>query len=142
ATPLLELLPWDERGAGLLRAMNTPEQKQHLGGPETAAKLAERQARYLTYHRPGATEMLPIATQGTIVGSIGYWQIERDGGPAYETGWEVISAAHGRGIGGTAAAMLMARLKPLARHRYVFAFPVPENAGSNGICRKLGFELI
>jgi RimJ/RimL family protein N-acetyltransferase len=34
----------------------------------------------------------------------------------------------------------MARLKPLARHRYVFAAPAPENAGSNGICRRLGFE--
>ncbi len=36
----------------------------------------------------------------------------------------------------------MARLRPVARHPYVFAFPTPENPGSNGICRKLGFELI
>ena len=29
----------------------------------------------------------------------------------------------------------------MALHRYVYAYPTPDNAGSNGICRKLGFEL-
>jgi RimJ/RimL family protein N-acetyltransferase len=122
--------------------MNTPEQKQHLGGPETAEKLLDRQTRYLTYHRPGETEMLRIVEGGAVVGSIGYWEIERDGQPAYETGWELMTEHHGRGLGVTAATALMARLRPLARHRYVFAFPTPENPGSNGICRRLGFELI
>ncbi|MBL8596874.1 MAG: GNAT family N-acetyltransferase [Devosia sp.] len=142
AIPILTLLPWDDAGLGLLRAMNTPEQKHHLGGVETEDKLAERQGRYLTYHRPGETEMLRIAADGEIVGSICYWETERDGAPAYETGWEVLPAHHGRGLGVAAARALLDRLRPLARHRYVFAFPTPDNPASNGICRKLGFELL
>jgi RimJ/RimL family protein N-acetyltransferase len=138
----LTLLAWDESGMALLRALNTPQQKVHLGGPESEAKLIDRQARYLTYHLPGDTEMLCIAAGGEIVGSIGYWEIERNDQPAYETGWEILAERHGRGIGGAAAKALMQRLQPIARHRYVFAFPTPENPGSNGICRKLGFELI
>jgi RimJ/RimL family protein N-acetyltransferase len=138
----LELLAWDDTGLDLLRAMNTAEQKQHLGGPETEAKMLDRHQRYLTYHRPGETEMLRIAVGGEIVGSIGYWEVTRDGGLAYETGWEIVAARHGRGIGGGAAGALMARLKAVAAYRYVFAFPTPDNPGSNGICRKLGFELV
>jgi RimJ/RimL family protein N-acetyltransferase len=137
-----ELLPWDDTGLDLLRAMNTAEQKRHLGGAETAAKLAERHGRYLTYHRPGETEMLRIAVGGTVVGSIGYWEISRDGGMAYEAGWEILAAQHGRGYGAGAAQAVIARLRPIALHRYVFAFPTPDNPGSNGICRKLGFDLL
>jgi len=140
--PAIDLRPWDETGLALLEAMNTPAQKLHLGGPESAAKLRERHARYLTYHHPGDVEMLRIAADGDIVGSIGYWQIERAGAPAYEAGWEILTAHHGRGFGGAAAALLMARLKPLARHAHVYAFPTPDNPGSNGICRRLGFALL
>lgn len=138
----IALLPWDESGLYLLRAMNTPAQKVHLGGPESEEKLLDRQARYLNYHLPGDTEMLRIARGGETVGSIGYWETERNGEAGYETGWELLQAHHGRGFGSAAAIALVARLKPVARHRYVFAFPTPENPGSNGICRKLGFELI
>ncbi len=86
--------------------------------------------------------MLLIAEDGDVAGSIGYWQIERNGAAAYETGWEVLGRYHGRGIGTRAGAALMQRLAAVARHRHVFAFPLPENAGSNGICRRLGFELL
>lgn len=135
-------MPWDESGLALLRGLNAPDQKVHLGGPESEEKTLDRHGRYLTYHELAETEMMRIVVDGEVVGSIGYWEIERNGEPAYETGWEVLIAHHGRGIGSRAAAMIIARLKPIARHRYVYAFPTPENAGSNGICRKLGFALI
>ncbi|RYE10005.1 MAG: N-acetyltransferase [Hyphomicrobiales bacterium] len=141
SAPDLRLLPWDERGLGLLKAMNTPEQKRYLGGIETAEKMDERHGRYLTYHRPGETEMVMIERDGAIVGSTGYWESAWRGTPAYETGWEVVAGQHGQGIGATAVGQLLGRLKPLARHDYVYAFPTPDNPGSNGICRKLGFEL-
>lgn len=138
----IDLLPWDHTGLDLLRAMNNAAQKQHLGGIETEAKLLERHERYLGYHRPGAVEMLRIERSGEIVGSIGYWEITRNGAPAYEAGWEVRKPYHGLGIGRLAAEMLMARLRPVARNRHLFAFPTPENPGSNGICRRLGFEML
>ena len=139
--PRIELLAWDESGLALLEAMNAPAQKMHLGGPESAAKIADRHARYLTYHRPGEVEMLRILADGVIVGSVGYWERDEAGQTIYEIGWEVLAAFHGRGIGTAAAAALLDRLKPVARQSAVFAYPTPENAGSNGICRKLGFTL-
>jgi RimJ/RimL family protein N-acetyltransferase len=138
----ITLLPWDDTGVNLLRGMNTAEQKRHLGGPETEEKLVERQSRYLTYHRPGEVEMLRIAAGGVVVGSVGYWEISRDGGMAYETGWAILPEYQGRGLGASATRRLMEQLKPIAVYRYVFAFPTPDNPGSNGICRKVGFELM
>ena len=122
--------------------MNTAEQKRYLGGPESAEKVADRHRRYLTYHLPGESEMLRIAADGVVVGSIGYWETEHDGAQAYETGWEILAVAHGKGIGSRAAQMLVDRLRPLARHPSLYAFPSPDNSGSNGICRKVGFDLL
>jgi RimJ/RimL family protein N-acetyltransferase len=138
----LSLLPWDDTGIALLRACNTPDQKLHLGGPETEEKLVERQSRYLTYHRPGEVEMLRITADGEVAGSVGYWEISRDGGMAYETGWAILPDYQGRGLGASATRSLMEHLKPIAVYRYVFAFPTPGNPGSNGICRSVGFELM
>ncbi len=140
--PTLALLPWDDTGLGLLRAINTAGQKRHLGGPESEATLGERHGRYLAYHRPGEVEMLRTLVDGAVVGSVGYWEISRGGEMAYETGWEILTSHQGRGHGTRAAAMLIGRLKPVAVYRYVYAFPVPDNQGSNGICRKLGFGLV
>jgi RimJ/RimL family protein N-acetyltransferase len=61
---------------------------------------------------------------------------------AYEAGWEISPQVQGRGIGSAATLALLAHLKAVARHRFVYAYPTPANAGSNGICRKLGFELL
>ncbi len=140
--PTVDLLPWDETGRALLDALNTAEQKRHLGGPEAIAKLDDRHTRYLTYHRPGEVEMLRIGTGGAIVGSIGYWEIDREGVAAYETGWEILPAFHGRGLGLAAGLAMLDRLRPLARYRYIFAFPAPENLASNILCDRLGFEHI
>jgi RimJ/RimL family protein N-acetyltransferase len=122
--------------------MNAPEQMRHLGGPESEEKVLERQRRYITYHRPGEGEMLLIASDGEVVGSIGYWEITRDGGVAYETGWGILPGQQGRGLGSAATRLLVGRLTPVAVYRYVFAFPTPDNPGSNGICRSVGFELL
>jgi RimJ/RimL family protein N-acetyltransferase len=140
--PNIDLLDWDQGGLELLRALNTPEEKLHLGGPETEAKTLDRHQRYLGYHQPGETEMLRIAVDGEVVGSVGYWERDEAGEKTYEMGWELLPRVHGRGIGTAATAALLGRLQPIARHRFVYAYPTPENAGSNGICRKLGFELL
>jgi RimJ/RimL family protein N-acetyltransferase len=138
----LELLSWDESGLELLRALNTPEEKLHLGGPESEEKTLDRHRRYLGYHTPGEVEMLRVAVDGEVVGSVGYWERDEAGEPIYEVGWELLPRVHGRGVGTAATAALLARLKAVARHRFAYAYPTPDNAGSNGICRKLGFELL
>lgn len=135
-------MAWDESGLALLQAMNTPEGKAHLGGPESDVKTLDRHQRYLTYHQPGEVEMLRVFADGAVVGSVGYWARDEKDERIYEMGWELIPAMHRRGLGTAAVVALLRRLKPLAKHRFGYAYPTPANAGSNGICRKLGFELI
>ncbi|HVY51603.1 MAG TPA: GNAT family protein [Devosia sp.] len=138
----ITLLPWDESGLALLRSLNTPEEKRYLGGPESEEKLLERHARYLTYHKPGEVEVLQVASAGETVGAVVYWEREEAGETVYEAGWELLPRMQGRGVGTAATAAMLSRLQPLARHGYVYATPTPDNAASNGICRKLGFTLI
>ena len=135
----LTLLAWDDRGAALLKALNTPTGKAHLGGPESDEKLADRHQRYLGYARPGDTECFMVAIGDALVGSVVYW--EGDDG-AYEVGWEIVPNWHGRGVGARAVALMLDHLAKVRRHDLAFAYPTPDNAGSNGICRKLGFDLI
>jgi RimJ/RimL family protein N-acetyltransferase len=85
--------------------------------------------------------MMLCALGGEVVGSVGYWVTAWQGEAAYETGWAILPAHQGRGLGASGTRAMMERLKPVARHRYVYAFPTPDNPGSNGICRKVGFEL-
>ena len=115
--------------------MNTPDAKTYLGGPESDEKVADRHARYLTYGKPGEVEVLRVAAGGEVVGAVVYWEREEAGETVYEAGWEMLPRVHGRGIGTAATAAMLARLQPIARHRYVYATPTPDNAGSNGICR-------
>jgi len=140
--PNIDLLDWDESGLDLLRGLNTPEGKRHLGGPESEEKTLDRHRRYLGYHHPGQDEMLRVAADGDVVGSVCYWERDEAGEQIYEIGWELLPRVHGRGFGTAAAAALLARLQPIARHRYAYAYPTPDNAGSNGVCRKLGFEFM
>lgn len=141
-SPHVSLAHWDENGLALLRRGNTPEQKLHIGGPESEEKLVDRQRRYVTGTRPGWTQMFRIICDGEETGSIGYWEHEHDGMTIYETGWEVLPGFHGRGIGKTAATLVITELKKVARHRWLHAFPSPDNAPSNAMCRALGFELL
>jgi RimJ/RimL family protein N-acetyltransferase len=137
----IELQAWDDSGLTLLRALNAPHQKRYLGGPEKEEKILTRHTRYLRLDTPGATRMLRIVIDGTNVGSIGYWERDWQGLSVYETGWEVLAAFQGQGVASRAALRLIAELKASARHRWLYAFPSPENAASNALCRHLGFDL-
>ena len=83
------LAPWGPDDLPLLERANTPEMTAHLGGPETPAELDERQERYLRLMEAGEAAMYRIELDGTAVGGIGYWQVEHEGTPAWETGWNV-----------------------------------------------------
>lgn len=133
---------WSAGDIDILERCNTLEVKRYIGGPETPEKLLDRHRRYLDEAIPGETRMFRISYDGLGAGSIGYWERRWRGGPVHETGWAVVPDLHGRGIAGRAAALLIEVLRGERRHRYLHAFPAPDNAASNAICRKLGFELM
>jgi RimJ/RimL family protein N-acetyltransferase len=137
----VRLEPWGKDDLELVRRlMGDPAMTEHLGGPESEEKLLARQRRY----ELEGSGMFKIVDEGTgePAGSVGYWEKDRRGETVYETGWMVLPEFQGRGLAATATRRAIEAAHAELKHRYLHAFPSVENAPSNAICRKLGFELL
>jgi RimJ/RimL family protein N-acetyltransferase len=141
ATVTLE--PWASDDLPLLeRLMGDSRMTEHLGGPESLDELRERQHRYENVI--GGNHMFKIvegASNGGV-GSVGFWTREWRDERVYEIGWMVVPESQGRGIAAAATAQAIELAKRDDKHRFVHAFPNVDNAPSNAICQKLGFELL
>jgi RimJ/RimL family protein N-acetyltransferase len=133
--------PWREDDLPLLEKLTgDPAMMEHLGGPESREKIAERQSRY---ERPGSGMFRIVdGATGEAVGSVGYWERVWRGQHVYEIGWSVLPAFQGRGFASRATAQAIARARAERKHRFLHAFPSVANGPSNAICRKLGFTLL
>jgi RimJ/RimL family protein N-acetyltransferase len=140
----VRLEPWGEDDLPLLRRLlGDPAMTEHLGGPESEEKLVSRQARYTTLGEAGSGQMFKIVdADGNATGSVGYWEKDWGGGTVYETGWMVLPEHQGRGLASAGTRLVIEEARRQGRHRYLHAFPSVDNAPSNAICRKLGFELL
>jgi len=141
ATVTLE--PWGSGDLPLLeRLMGDSRMTEHLGGPESAEKLRQRQARYERLE--GGDRMCKIIelVSGAGVGSVGFWTKAWRDRRVYEIGWMVVPEFQGRGIALAATAQAVELARRDDRHCFMHAFPHVANAPSNAICRKLGFELL
>lgn len=137
---MIELVAWSVDDFPILERNNSPAQTAHLGGPETQEQLRRRHQRYLKSVEPGRTRMFKILCDAQPAGSIGYWERHWRDQDVYETGWSIFPEFQGRGNAGSAAAALIEILKQEGEHRFLHAFPSPDNAPSNAICRRLGFQ--
>ena len=135
------LVPWGEEDAPLLgRLVGDPAMMVHLGGAETPEKVAERQARY---QEPDSGQYkIVVEETGEGVGWVGFWDRTAAHGEVFEVGWAVVPEHQGRGLASAATAELLALLRAERRRQFVHAYPAVDNVASNGICRKLGFELL
>jgi len=138
--PTVHLERWADGDHELLAALNgDPEQMAHVGGAESAAKIAERQARYVA--DPGQFRIVDDAT-GAGAGWVGFWARAWRGAAVYEIGWSVLPAFQGRGIATAATAQALDAARAAGGATAVHAFPGVENAPSNAVCRRLGFTLV
>ncbi|HEX6656115.1 MAG TPA: GNAT family N-acetyltransferase [Candidatus Limnocylindria bacterium] len=139
----IRLRPWAEEDFLLLeRTVGDPQMTRHLGGAESAEKMRERHARYLTMGDPDAGRMFVILAGGVAAGTHGYWRREEARAAVWETGWFVLPDFQGMGVA-TAATQLVAELAFAdAPDRPIHAYPGVDNAASNAVCRKAGFRLI
>jgi RimJ/RimL family protein N-acetyltransferase len=137
------LEPWGSDDLPLLeRLMGDPQMTEHLGGPESPEKLRERQGRYERAEKGDRMFKIVEMESDAGVGSVGFWTKEWRGGEVYEVGWMVVPEYQGRGIAGTATEQVIELARHDGKHRFMHAFPDVDNAPSNAICRKLGFELL
>lgn len=134
------LAAWGAGDLPLLERGNTPEMTAHLGGPESPAELEERQARYLRLMATGQAAMYRIEVGGIPVGSIGYWQVDHEGSPAWEAGWNVFPEWQGRGIARQALRRLVRLVAERGDRTLLVAYPGVDNPASNALCRSAGFE--
>jgi RimJ/RimL family protein N-acetyltransferase len=143
STPAIRLEAWTEADLSLLRATNSPEMTEHLGGPETDSQVLDRHRRYLDLGDPGAAQMLAVVLRdGRRAGVIGYWERPWRDGLTYETGWSVLPVFQGRGIATAAARAVALLARAQRRHGHLHAFPAVDHPASNAICRKAGFTLL
>ncbi|MFI6843253.1 GNAT family N-acetyltransferase [Kitasatospora sp. NBC_00085] len=144
----LRLEPWTDADLALLRRVNVPEMKQHVGGPETEEQLLVRHRRYLDFVPSGIGCMYRIVllpegdAAGEPVGTVGYGTRSRQGETVHEMGWNVLPPHQGRGIAATAVRLAVTAARTSARHRHLHAFPSIGNPASNAVCRKAGFTLL
>jgi len=137
--PLVRIEPWGEQdGALLQKLLGDPRMTTHLGGPETAERLAERQAGYQV---PGSRQY-KILVEGDDAGWVGYWEREWRGEHVFEMGWSVLPDFQGRGVARAATRQLIDIVRAERSLRFVHAYPSIDNSPSNAICRRLGFELM
>ena len=92
--------------------MGDPAMTEHLGGPESEEKRADRQERYAA----AGSGMFKIVDEetGEGIGSAGYWERAVDGEPAWEVGWSVIPAFQGRGVATQAMTLLLEQARDRA----------------------------
>lgn len=117
---------------------------EHLGGPESPEKLAERQARYERIHESGTGGMFVICAgpEGEGVGSVGFWEHAWRGGTVWEIGWSVAPEFQRRGIATRAVKLLLEEIAAVGLDRAILAYPAIDNEPSNGVCRKAGMTLV
>lgn len=140
----LTLRPWSAGDLDLLRLANTPEMTAHLNGIESEQQLLDRHARYLRLWESGEARMFVIQDEDRrSLGSIGFWNVQWRDEPALETGWFVVPDAQGRGVASRALRLLIDDAREhRGGRRLLTAFPSTQNAGSNGVCRRNGFEMV
>ena len=137
----IRLEPWGTGDLPLLeKCLGDPAMMEHLGGPESAEKLAERQA---LYEQPDSKQFKIVDEEsGKSVGWVGYWEREWRDEDVFEIGWSVVPEFQGRGIAGAATRGALDAARAERDRRFVHAYPGVENGPSNSLCRKVGFELL
>jgi len=141
---MIKLEPWVEGDFQLLVRMNAPEMTVHLEGPETQDKLGDRHRRYVAAADSDSVHVYRAVDEqtGISVGQVAFWDREWRGESVYEMGWAVLPEHQGRGFASAAVALAIDLAAAKARRESIHAFPSVDNAASNAVCRKLGFELL
>lgn len=142
-TPDVELQPVTEADEWLTVKLETdPRVMAELGGAWTDEQARATHARRLRTVRETGSWWFKIVRRAddAPVGSIVLWDSEWDGQPVSEAGWMVLPEEQGKGHASAGLRLLLERAGETDRWGDIHASPGAENAPSNALCRKFGFE--
>ena len=138
--PSVRIEPWGDGDLPLLeRLVGDPAMMAHLGGPESRERIAERQARY---RQPGSRQyriVEPGDRRGRRLGRLLASRVAEERGVRDRLGGG--AGVSGAGLARAAAALVIAIARAEREPRFMHAYPSVDNAPSNAICRRLGFQL-
>ncbi|HEY5483727.1 MAG TPA: GNAT family N-acetyltransferase [Propionibacteriaceae bacterium] len=127
----------------LQRLLGDPAMTIHLGGPDSPEAIVARHERYLG--SDGSKQGLFAIVVGrdrVPAGWVGYWESSWLGEEVWECGWHVLPEFQGLGVATAATALALERARAHGVHRFAHAFPSVDNAASNAVCHRAGFELL
>ena len=141
AAAAIELRPWSSDDLDLMTALlGDPAMTEHLGGPESPEQLRRRLDKYLAMTpADGRMFVITLGAAREPVGSVGYWPHESG---SLETGWSVLPAFQGRGVATRGTEQCIDLAAAEGGYDTIHAYPSIDNAASNALCRRLGFELL
>lgn len=140
---MLELQPVTIEDLPLWESLQAdPRMMEHLGGAHPKERIAQILSNTLKVVEAGTGWVFKAVVDGHSVGSVCIWESEHDGQPISEIGWMILTAFQKQGLGTQAVRAILDRARAEQRWGVIHAFPAVSNGGSNGICRKLGFELL
>jgi RimJ/RimL family protein N-acetyltransferase len=119
-----------------------PVMMAQLGGPQPRDWMPEKLRRHVgraVLDEGWSSVIVPDEADPAIVA--GLVSLYRNPSGVAEIGWAVLTEFQRRGIGRAAVRLLLDRAARDGRWGSVHAYPGVGNAGSNGICRSLGFSL-
>jgi RimJ/RimL family protein N-acetyltransferase len=120
-----------------------PRVMAELGGAWTEDQARATHARRLRTTRETGSWWFKIMRRAdrVPVGSILLWDSEWAGKPVSEAGWMVLPEHQGQGYAGAGVHLLLERAAAAGdRWGDIHASPGADNAPSNALCRKFGFE--
>lgn len=127
----------------LERLLGDPAMTTYIGGPESPDAIAARHQRYLARDASsGGVFTVVVGQKHSAVGWVGYWESSWQGETVWECGWHVLREYQGRGVASAAMALVLDEVRSRGTSRYLHAFPSVDNAASNALCRRLGFQLL
>ena len=141
--PPSELRPWSPDDLDLMTALlGDPAMTEHLGGPESPEQLRKRLDEYLAMtpgRRPDVRDHAR-RRRASRWAPVGYWPRESD---SLETGLERAAGVPGARRRDAAAPRQCLDLAAAeGGYDTIHAYPSVDNAASNALCRRLGFELV
>lgn len=140
--PEVGIRPYAAGDLGLLeRLLGDPAMTVHIGGPESPEAIVARHERYVGFSGLSVGLFtIAVGPDAAPAGWVGYWESSWRGEDVWECGWHVLTRFQGRGVAAAATALALERARSRGLHRSVHAFPSIDDAGSNALCRRLGFE--